>query len=194
MGNEIMPGRLSSAAAEKIEYDNWEDYEAASELWRRQHTARVVGYFACSPEQQAFDQCCTLPIPPIDTAPVLVLPLRFHLSRGPELGCALSERDCQEEILSTVNGLWEQAGVQWFLEGVVKEDWSAVRSAGVDLCAVRDQIWSLQRDPATGQMAGKEFRRKIFLEQLLLNHAQDMHTFDVYFFDLVGQQSQGKCI
>ena len=54
----------------------------------------------------------------------------------------------------------------------------------------------MDRDPQTGAMRNKSHRRSIFLDKLLPNHCHEnaLKTYDIYFFDFIGQQSQGCCI
>lgn len=53
-----------------------------------------------------------------------LLPARFHLLRSravPALHCNLGESDAAR-ILGKVNGIWKQAGIQFYAEGVLTED------------------------------------------------------------------------
>ena len=77
------------------------------------------------------------------------------------------------------------------LVGVKEKSWDGASAADIDMASISRQILSLKRDPATGMMADKTFRRKLFLDKLLVGYERDLDTFDVYFFDMVGQQSQG---
>jgi hypothetical protein len=53
----------------------------------------------------------------------LVIPLRVHIltsSDLPDVNCALTDADIHR-ILGKINGIWQQAGVHWGLESLVKE-------------------------------------------------------------------------
>jgi hypothetical protein len=56
-----------------------------------------------------------------------LLPLRMHLLRArqaPELNCKLQERDARR-ILGKINGIWRQAGIQFYEESVRAEEAAA---------------------------------------------------------------------
>jgi len=60
----------------------------------------------------------------IGAADFRLLPLRIHLLRAreaPELGCALQETDARR-ILGKVNGIWRQAGIQFYADAIQPED------------------------------------------------------------------------
>lgn len=53
-----------------------------------------------------------------------LLPLRVHLLRSrtiPELNCRLQESDVQR-ILGKINGIWKQAGIQFYAESILEEE------------------------------------------------------------------------
>lgn len=53
-----------------------------------------------------------------------LLPLRVHLLRSkvvPELNCKLQETDVQR-ILGKINGIWKQAGIQFYAESILEEE------------------------------------------------------------------------
>lgn len=181
----------SGSNNEKHNVSDWENYVSAVMVWKRSRAA-IVGSFAEPARERCWSLCKEICLPDASCFPILILPLRIHLARGDELGCALDPETCRDQLLPIVNSYWEQAGIQWMLNDVVEKHWSD--DGSIDMTALRTQIWSLNRDPATGMMADKDVRRKIFLENLLPDHHLRMDTYDVYFFDLVGQQSQGCCI
>lgn len=53
-----------------------------------------------------------------------LLPIRIHLLRAtdtPDLNCTLEERDARR-ILGKINGIWRQAGIQFYVNGILSED------------------------------------------------------------------------
>lgn len=53
----------------------------------------------------------------------LIVPLRIHVLRSgrhPELNCSLADEDVRR-ILGKINGIWAQAGIQFYIEGLRRE-------------------------------------------------------------------------
>jgi hypothetical protein len=156
---------------------------------------RAAGSFALSRDEAlwAASRGHPQPAPGCAAPPLLVVPLRFHIARGPGVGTDLTAAQCAEGILPRVNELWYQAGIQFELVEIVDHTWAeAIRDASVE--SIREQIWGLCRDPATGRMMGKEIRKNIFMNYLIGPENLNSSTYDVWFFDFIGKQSQGCCI
>ena len=57
-------------------------------------------------------------------APVLRLPIRFHLLSSPT-STALSTTRTDEDVVELVrvaNSVWRQAGIEWYVESVIREE------------------------------------------------------------------------
>lgn len=98
-------------------------------------------------------------------------------------------------MIEMMNEYWKQAKIEWYLEEIlymnIKSDTKMDENS---LLEVRNQIWSLHRDPNTGKMKNKEIRRQLFLDKLMEGYQSDLNTFDVYVFEFIGKESQGCCI
>lgn len=169
----------------------WQAYLEEVAQW---NTSRldVPGSFSVCIEEKFWQQTSTVPLPDQRLFTTLTLPLRIHLARGSELGCDISERDCRV-IVDAMNVYWLQAGIVWELLEVTSTEWSDDRDGTrSSIVAARDDIWGLKRDKNTGAMMNKGFRRDLYLQKLLPDAEKETDTFDVYVFDFIGQQSQGK--
>lgn len=175
-----------------MERGDWTEFENAVSSWRREQSC-VVGNFATSPTEMFYKISCSVTMPPICMAPILRLPLRIHIARGDLLGSSLTATECHDIILPRINELWAQAGICFAIVDVVDHRW-ADNVNSIPLVTLKDRIWGLCRDPATGKMAGKAERREIFLDHLIGNGHETPNTYDIWVFDFVGQQSQGCCI
>jgi hypothetical protein len=180
--------------------DAWSAYVAARDQWLAQRRLQP-GAFA-SPAETYYNLSCCVPLP-LDAIPILVLPLRVHLARGPEFGCTLTEDDLNFQIVPLMNEYWAQARIEWTLESVESASWpedmelvDAEGTEGVrrSLGEVRSGIWNLKRDPETGKMAGKGLRRDLFLGCLLKGFRERADMYDVHVFDFIGEESQGEWV
>ena len=170
------PPPSTSITATAVE---WQAYEVDVEKWKLSRSV-VPGSFATDRSAIAYELSKAVQLPAISLIPWMQLPLRVHLVRGIELGCKLSADKLRSTVMSVTNSFWEQARIQWVLCAVLEESFDQVLSVSERL-TIREQIWSLKRDPATGMMAGKDVRRDIFLKQLLPSHSSSeaARTYDV---------------
>ena len=98
-------------------------------------------------------------------------------------------------LLAIINSFWLQAGIEWDLVEVLEENFQHLQHSSLEeVNNIKEGIWKLDRDASTGMMRGKDRRRTMFLEKLLVHHKQALNTYDIYFFDFIGQASQGCCI
>jgi len=73
--------------------------------------------------QLAFVGCSSIPRPEQDAATIR-LPVRFHLLAASANGAVtttLSERDITT-LLAVANGIWRQAGIEWYAKRTVREN------------------------------------------------------------------------
>jgi hypothetical protein len=170
---------------------SWTEYCEAVDSWKAARQS-MPGEFSCSVPERMWRLNNTCPLPDLTVVPTLTLPLRIHLAKGPELGCTLTWEECFTELVPLMNSYWKQAGIEWDLVEVLPEEWTDDADGGrASIEQARRDIYSLSRDPATGMMAGKGFRRSLFLDRLIPEALQECNTYDIYMFDFVGNESQG---
>lgn len=151
-----------------------------------------VGGFSVSRDEQIYTACKDL-IYPAKAPPLFILPLRIHIARGPLIGTTITAEECSNTLLPRLNELWRQAGIIFDLVEVMEHSWPRKDNL-IDVSAVHGKILSLCRDPSSGKMTGKKLRRDIFLGQLIGDDHLSPCTFDIWFFDMIGMDSQGCCI
>lgn len=154
--------------------------------------ASKVGDFSLSRDER-FWAACREVLVPTERPPLITLPLTVHVARGDGIGANISADECICVLLPLVNQLWSPAGIQFELNGVLCHDWSD-NSPPLDIELILSQIKSLCRDHSTGRMTGKDLRRSIFMDQLIGRHRLRPDSYDVWFFDMIGMESQGCCI
>lgn len=170
----------------------WQEYLSARHIWYEKENQNPE-IFSLDVSQRSYRESISCPMPCIDCWPTLTLPLRLHLCRDETLTpCTLTRDQCLE-MLSRANFLWQEARIHWHLVDVVEEYFSHLDVS--TKITLRERIWSLGRG-ADGKMANKDFRREMFLgsKGLIPNHHAHSDAFDVYYFDYVGNESQGCCI
>ena len=171
---------------------DWQSYSSMVKTWLDKRICRP-GVFAEPLSEQMWQQSCNIPIPNTELLPLLILPLRIHLSQGCEFGCNLSDDECRNILLPLLNNFWIQAGIQWELVEIAAKKWPNDSDGSRDkLLQLRDKIWSLHRDNETGMMADKNVRKDIFLDNLLSDYVDYTKSYDVYMFDFIGDGSQGE--
>jgi hypothetical protein len=169
----------------------WEQYVTAVDSWRRTINS-VPGAFASTNADSMWELQKNIPFPSSSAVPTLRLPLCFHLARGPEFGCSLTEDQLRNELIPEMNRYWAQAAIQWDLVDVIPAEWANdADGSRRSLEIARQDMQQLVRDPETGKMTNKGIRRKLFLEQLIPEASTRTNTYDVYLFDFIGEGSQG---
>jgi hypothetical protein len=173
---------------------DWDEYLAAVDAWLRSKIT-TPGAFALTSVDKMWEMQKCIPLPSISSAPILRLPLRFHLAQGPEFGCSVTSEQLCNELIPQMNKYWAQAAIQWDLVEVLPKVWpDDPDGSRTSLQAARQDMQQLVRDPETGKMTNKGIRRKLFLEQLIPEATSHTDTYDVYLFDFIGEGSQGKAI
>jgi hypothetical protein len=158
---------------------------------------RMPGAFAETVEEKFWSLSKEISLPSVDDIEILILPLRIHLVQGEEFGCSLTKKECQEQLCSSLNEYWWPAGIVWDIVDVpMKEivDTSESSTYGMSKSILREHVWNLKRSKETQQMANKEFRRTIFLGNLIPEHQHSLNTYDIYMFDFIGHESQGSTL
>lgn len=156
--------------------------------------AQQAGSFSLKDGEIYWKASTTLVVPPVEVAPYVLLPLRFHISRGESLGaCYLSETDCRDILLPVINDLWLQAGLGFEIIDILEHNWDETIDP-IQLKSIRSTIWGLDRDPSSGKMSGKSIRRQAFVDSLIGLDRLHPETYDIWLFDIIGNQSQGCCI
>jgi hypothetical protein len=105
----------------------------------------------------------------------------------------LSEADCRDKLLPVINDLWVQAGIGFEIIEVVEHNWDDIIDPN-ELNKIKSVIWSLERDPDTGMMTGKNIRKQTFVDSLMTPDGLHPESYDIWVFDFVGKESQGCCI
>ena len=173
-----------------LDEGEWVDFERRLKK-RQSEWVSIIGAFSASREEKVYISLKSIPIPR-DRAPILLLPLRFRLTRG-SLGCTL-DAAYVDQALCVLNDIWVQAGIQFILvDGMEITSWDSTYSAEV-LAQLKEQIWSLKRG-TDGRMQNKPLRKQIFLDYLLRDYINgSLDAFDIWVFDFIGCGSQGACI
>lgn len=185
---------MSASQDRSTECTTWHEYSENVGAWKTARKA-IPGEFSCGLDERMWMLAKECPLPELSVMPVLILPLRIHLVRGLELGCSLTLEECFNQLVPSMNQYWKQAGIEWNLIEVVNKEWpDDINGSRVLLNQARCGIHGLCRDPNTGMMAEKGFRRKLFLEHLIPEALQDRATYDVYIFDFIGNESQGMLV
>ena len=161
--------------------------------------------FSLPPEEKYYQQCLVCPLTESvrSQMPLIVLPLRIHLIRSKELGCSpdLNE-ESTKQIVTEMNKYWEQCRIEFQLltdsntsDGVLNHDMDELISEDIRKESRHFIVHGLTRGP-DGRMQNRSKRKDLYLNTLLhpLNFRQNRSTFDVYFFDMTGNGSQGVCI
>jgi hypothetical protein len=183
---------------------HWMNYQS-SIARHRQSTLCIPESFALPPEEKYYQQCIACPLNDEirSQMPLLILPLRIHLLRSKELGCSADlNQDSMQHIVVQMNCFWAQAGIQFAMSdignttnGIMEHDMDQLISEKVRQESKDFIFFGLARGP-DGRMQNRSKRRELYLNTLLapLNFRDDKHTYDVYFFDMTGNGSQGVCI
>jgi len=182
------------------------------------------GYFAKSLPERHYELCRKFPLPTIRAdLPLIVLPLRVHLVKSPILGCSdsLTANSIQTIVRTMNETYWEpQANIRFGVD--VGMDFDLVEECVCPLdTAVQEDLrffldHKLRRGP-NGKMMHKAERKSRLLGVLLssmdykkkntnnkANNNSNKHpnsnnhnynrSYDVWFLDTTGHQSQGICI
>mmetsp|Transcript_43554 Transcript_43554/g.132561 ORF Transcript_43554/g.132561 Transcript_43554/m.132561 type:complete len:305 (-) Transcript_43554:554-1468(-) len=188
--------------------DQWSAYDASAREFLQKEASRSPGYFSIGPAQRSYDLCREVPLPPLEGAPVLTLPLRVHLVRSRHLGCSEAlHRSSVGDIVAAMNRYWAQAGIRFYLADVIERGFAekSERQPGGGGGAapffppsrqreVREFIDSELTRGKDGKMRNKDRRARVFLGEVLTlfdYRAATAGSFNVWFFDMIGQGSQG---
>ena len=140
--------------------------------------------------------------------PILLLPLRINLIRSTILGCSQSLNiNSVKSIVEQINNIYwiKQAGIQFNLIDV-KERYCTLGPTIEN--EIQHFITHQLKRGTDGKMMYKKERRHKFCNVLLSsfldnknnhNNRNDLlettsNIYDIWFIDMVGQQSQGQCI
>eukprot|EP00956_Cyclotella_meneghiniana_P004357 scaffold5318_cov73-Cyclotella_meneghiniana.AAC.3 len=203
----MIDNKLWPAAANDHEKHHWTAYKSSVDAHRQSALSKPES-FSLSPEEKYYQQCIACPLTEEirSEMPMIELPLRVHLLRSNELGCS---QDLNSEVVGLmvdeVNKIWRQACIQFYLTsignvdnvstGVIEHNLDELIPENVRKES-RDFIWNgLTRGP-DGRMQNRDQRRNLYLNTLLapMKFTTDLLTYDVYFFDMTGNGSQGVCI
>ena len=183
---------------------HWERYQTAI-AQHRQSTFCNPESFSLPMEEMYYQQCLVCPLSDVvrTQMPSLVLPLRIHLLRSKELGCSSDlNQESMQQIVMQMNRFWEQAGIQFELSGIgnasngiIDHDMDQLLSDTVRQGSKHFIYTGLTRGP-DGRMQNRSKRKELYLNTLLapFNFRNDKSSYDVYFFDMTGNGSQGVCI
>ena len=185
---------VSPKMAEGQDKPSTEEYSKQLREWYKKKN-NFPGAFRMDIAEAMWAQCKGVQIPLVSELPVLTLPLRIHLAQGPELGCSITMEECFTELVPIMNEFWTQAGIVWDLIEVAPVQWpNDVDGSRKTIECARKQITLLVRDHSTGKMTNKDLRRSIFIDTLIPNAALSKETYDVYMFDVIGEESQGDTL
>ena len=122
----------------------------------------------------------------------LKLPLRFHYFRSETVGVPadLNEKWFTVQMLPQINAYFKRHGIQWESGGCVELN---VAESGSEenkaMCAkARAKIDMITRQNGSDN---NKIRKEVFLETLIPQHKTQLDTYDVYFFDFIGDGFQG---
>jgi len=179
------------------EYKN--HYNASVQNFMKSKLSSDPGYFAKRLEQRHYEICQVYPLRTgieIQKLPILILPLRINLIRSAVLGCSQSfnSESMRRIVDEHINIFWKQAGIQFNLIGVEERQCNLGPTIENE---IQSFITHRLKRGDDGKMMHKGERRNKFCDTLLasFNYLQETSdTYDIWFIDMVGQQSQGQCI
>jgi len=172
------------------------EYIEAVQRFTDEKLSSDPGYFAKNPAQRYYELCQACPISQngLNEMVLLVLPLRMNLIRSPILGCsdALNVGSIPA-IVDLMNGYWRQAGIFFKLVAVEERKSNLAEELENDIKMFLRN--TLRRGP-DGKMMHKSERREKLVDVLLtsFDYQTTANTYDIWFVDMIGHQSQGICI
>ena len=202
----------------------WIEYKKSVDRFTKAKMSSDPGYFAKNAAQRHYELCQACPLPPDTSSvlPLLVLPLRIHLIRSPVLGCSDSlNTETILPIVEQINTLfWEpRARIRFDLVCRAAEE----RECELPTKVQEELNFFLRhklRRGTDGRMMHKSERRTKFVHVLLSsfdykqkqnnptsnnnnnnnnsnnndNTNNKLPSYDIWFMDMTGHQSQGICI
>ena len=183
---------------------HWEAYCNSVDLHRQSALGNPES-FSLPPEEKYYKQCLACPLTELSRSqmPLIILPLRIHLIRSKELGCSLDlNQESMKQIVAEMNKYWKQCGIQFQVssddnttDGILNHDLDQLIPESIRKESRHFIVHGLTRGP-DGRMRNRSKRKDLYLNTLLhpLNFRQNRFTYDVYFFDMTGNGSQGVCI
>lgn len=201
MAVENAPQEHSSSNADE---SHWKRYQSAVAEHRLSALSNPES-FSLPAEEKYYQQCVACPLNEMVRAemPQLVLPLRIHLLRSKELGCSVDlNQETMQQIVTEMNRYWEQARILFELSdigntshGIIDHDLDQLIPEQVRQESRHFIEFGLTRGP-DGRMQNRSERKELYLNTLLapFNFRNDTSTYDVYFFNMTGNGSQGVCI
>lgn len=195
---------MKPTVGDQKDENHWITYQT-SVYRHRQSTLCNPEAFSLSAEEKYYRQCLACPLNQLARSqmPLLVLPLRIHLLRSKELGCSSDlNRETIKKIVDDMNSYWEQARIQFVLSdvenssgGVIDHDLDQILPKDVRRESRHFIETGLTRGP-DGRMQNRSKRKDLYHNVLLapFNFKRNNSTYDVYFFDMTGNGSQGVCI
>ncbi|KAL3793234.1 hypothetical protein HJC23_000776 [Cyclotella cryptica] len=200
-----MTHEQESSPSHVEEHSRWKKYQSSVDQHRQSILSTRPGWFSLPPEERFYQQCLSCPLDELTRSqmPFLVLPLRIHLLRSTNstLGCS---SDLNEESIKSMvrqmNSYWEQARIRFQLlsstheNGILEHNLDPLIPKHIQREAKHFIEHDLTRGP-DGRMQNRSKRKDLYLHTLLRPLKYDKSTtYNVYFFDMTGNGSQGVCI